>query len=74
MWEPQFQQREPRNFGIGFVLGNLEGHRTVGHSGGVYGFATELKALPDDKLGAVAATTMDSANAVTAHIVQQALL
>ncbi len=73
MWEPQFQQRDPRNFGIGFILGNLDGHRMVGHSGAVYGFATELEAMPDDNIGAVAVTTMDSANGVTIHIVQEAL-
>ncbi len=29
----------------------------VGHGGAIYGFATELAALPDDKLGVVAVTT-----------------
>ncbi len=73
MYEPQFAQREPINFGIGFMLGNLDGHRVVGHGGAVYGFATEFEVLPDDNVGAVAITTMDSANGVTKHIVQTAL-
>ncbi|HYG99062.1 MAG TPA: serine hydrolase domain-containing protein [Terriglobales bacterium] len=73
MYEPQFAQREPRNFGIGFMLGDLDGHKVVGHGGAVYGFATEFEVLPADKLGAVAITTMDSANGVTTHIVQTAL-
>jgi CubicO group peptidase (beta-lactamase class C family) len=74
MWEPQFKSGQgPRNFGIGFVLNTYQGHRIVGHAGAIYGFATELDALPDDKLGAAATTTMDSSNAVTAHIVREAL-
>ncbi|HMD96967.1 MAG TPA: serine hydrolase domain-containing protein [Terriglobia bacterium] len=60
-------------FGIGFALGSLDGHRVVGHDGAIYGFATSLEALPDDRLGAVAVTTMDSANAVTDRIVHEAL-
>jgi len=60
-------------FGIGFALGSLDGHRVVGHDGAVYGFATSLQALLDDRLGAVAVTTMDSANAVTDRVVHEAL-
>jgi CubicO group peptidase (beta-lactamase class C family) len=73
MWQPQFGDHPPANFGIGFMLGALDGHRVVGHGGAVYGFATEIEFLPDDELGAVAVTTMDSANGVTKHIVQEAL-
>ena len=60
-------------FGLGFALGSLDGHRVVGQDGSIYGFATSLDALPDDQLGAVAITTMDSANAVTDRIVHEAL-
>jgi D-alanyl-D-alanine dipeptidase len=51
----------------------LEGHRTVGHGGAIYGFATTLKAMPDDKLGVVVVTTKDSANAVTNRVADYAL-
>jgi CubicO group peptidase (beta-lactamase class C family)/D-alanyl-D-alanine dipeptidase len=74
MWEPQFAKPgEKEGFGIGFRLSTFEGHRMVGHGGAIYGFATELAALPDDKLGVVAITTMDSSNAVVNHIAQEAL-
>ena len=73
MWRPQFAGGEPSRFGLGFVIGELGGHRLVGHDGAIYGFATSLAALPDDKLGAVAVATLDSSNAVTDHIVTQAL-
>jgi hypothetical protein len=51
----------------------MDGHREVGHGGAIYGFATQLAALPDDKIGAVAVTTVDAANAVTSHVAEQAL-
>lgn len=74
MLTPQFPNAGgPRNFGLGFVLNQLDGHRLVGHGGAVYGFATEIQILPDDKLGAVAVTTMDSSNATVSHIASQAL-
>ena len=61
------------SFGLGFALGSLDGHRLVGHNGAIYGFATELAALPDDQLGVVVTTNVDFANAVTQHIAQDAL-
>ena len=74
MWTPQLPtDAGPGRFGIGFALGKLDGHRRVGHDGAIYGFATSLDALPDDKLGPVAVATLDSSNAVTDHIVREAL-
>ena len=74
MWQPQFETaNEKEGFGIGFLLANLDGHALVGHGGAIYGFATELEALPADKLGVVLITTMDSANATMARIANQAL-
>jgi CubicO group peptidase (beta-lactamase class C family)/D-alanyl-D-alanine dipeptidase len=74
MWTPQFVPAGERNgFGIGFHVSQFRGHRLVGHDGAIYGFATTLAALPSEKIGAVAATTMDSANGVTDHIVMEAL-
>jgi CubicO group peptidase (beta-lactamase class C family) len=74
MFTPQFPNAGgPRNFGLGFVLNQIDGHRLVGHGGAVYGFATEIQILPDDKIGAVTVTTMDSANSAASHIASQAL-
>ena len=74
MWQPQFAgPGETSGFGIGFRVTKLAGHRLVGHGGAIYGFATELAALPDDKLGVVAVTTKDSSNAVVNHIAHEAL-
>jgi hypothetical protein len=65
--------RTEEGYGIGFGIGELEGKRTIGHGGAIYGFATTLKAMPDDKLGVVVVTTKDSANAVTNRIADLAL-
>ncbi len=74
MWHPQFASNGARTgFGLGFDVGSLDGHRAVRHSGAIYGFATELAALPDDKLGVAVAITKDGANAVATHIADIAL-
>jgi CubicO group peptidase (beta-lactamase class C family)/D-alanyl-D-alanine dipeptidase len=74
MWTPQFAKAgEKTGFGIGFHLAQLDGHRVIGHGGAIYGFATEVDGLPDDKLGVVTVTTEDAANAVTNAVTRQAL-
>jgi CubicO group peptidase (beta-lactamase class C family)/D-alanyl-D-alanine dipeptidase len=73
MWSPQFPNSGGRVFGLGFVVGTLDGHRVVGHGGAIYGFATSLDLLPDDKLGVVVTATEDSANAVTDRIATETL-
>jgi CubicO group peptidase (beta-lactamase class C family)/D-alanyl-D-alanine dipeptidase len=74
MWTPQFAEPGAKSgFGIGFALSEFEGKRRVGHAGAVYGFASELAALPDDKLGVVVVAARDGANAVTTHIADVAL-
>jgi CubicO group peptidase (beta-lactamase class C family) len=61
MWTPQFAPAGKKTgYGIGFGIGEINGHRTIGHGGAIYGFATSLKALPDEKLGVVVVTTKDS--------------
>ncbi len=74
MWTPQFaKEGEKRGFGLGFQLSELDGHRVIGHGGAIYGFATEVAGLPDEKIGVVTVTTMDAANAVTNAVARQAL-
>jgi serine beta-lactamase-like protein LACTB len=74
MLTPQFaKDGEKTGFGIGFSIAELDGHKRIGHGGAIYGFATELSALPDDKLGAVVVTSRDVANGVTRHIATLAL-
>jgi CubicO group peptidase (beta-lactamase class C family)/D-alanyl-D-alanine dipeptidase len=73
MWSPRFPNAGGRVFGLGFVVGDMDGHRMVGHGGAIYGFATSLNVLPDDKLGVVVTATADVANAVTDRIAEETL-
>ena len=74
MWKPQFASAGATSgFGLGFDVGQLDGRRTVRHGGAIYGFATELAAMPDDKLGVAVAITKDGANAVASRIASAAL-
>lgn len=74
MLRPQYAPPDATTgFGIGFSISALAGHRRIGHGGAIYGFATDLRALPDVKLGAAAATTVDGANTVVSRITAYAL-
>ena len=74
MWTPQCADSgATTGFGIGFGIDTLDGHRTIGHDGAIYGFATSLEALPDDSLGVVVVATLDVVNAVTDAIAEAAL-
>jgi CubicO group peptidase (beta-lactamase class C family)/D-alanyl-D-alanine dipeptidase len=74
MFTPQFAKADEKTgFGIGFHLTELADRRRVGHGGAIYGFATELAALPSEKLGVVVVNARDCANAVSTHIADVAL-
>jgi serine beta-lactamase-like protein LACTB len=74
MFRPQFAKGEgDRGFGLGFMVGDLDGKKRIGHGGAIYGFATEFAALPTEKLGAVVVCSRDVANAVTTRIANDAL-
>lgn len=74
MWTPQFAQPgQKQGFGIGFAIGDIEGRRSIGHGGAMYGFATQITALPDEKLGVIAVTSVDCANIVVERIAAHAL-
>jgi serine beta-lactamase-like protein LACTB len=74
MFTPQFaEEGATRGFGLGFQVGQIDGHLSLGHGGAIYGFATSLKVLPEAGLGVVAIANMDVVNSVTGRIVDQAL-
>jgi serine beta-lactamase-like protein LACTB len=72
MWKIQFD-KEKSGFGIGFHISEFEGKRRIGHGGAVYGFATSLYALPDDKLGVIVCSSKDVSNSITTRIADTAL-
>ena len=74
MLSPQFAEPGAKQgFGIGFMLGGLDGHQRVGHGGAIYGFSTELAMLPDEKLGVVLVANKDVTNRVTTRLADQVL-
>lgn len=74
MFRPQFAETDaPRQFGLGFSLGELDGKKRVGHGGAIYGFATEFALLPAEKLGVIVVSSRDSSNAVVTRIANDLL-
>ena len=74
MLTPQFDKPDAKDgFGLGFMLGELDGHKRVGHGGAIYGFSTELAFLPDEKLGVVVIANKDVTNRVTTRLADAAL-
>jgi D-alanyl-D-alanine dipeptidase len=74
MWTPQFAPSGAvEGPGLGFFVTRWEGRRRVGHEGAVYGFATQLAALPDDRLGVAVVATLDVATSVAARVADAAL-
>lgn len=60
-------------FGLGFLVSNFEGTPRIGHGGAVYGFATEVAALPEAKLGVAIVASKDCANGTVKRISDDAL-
>lgn len=74
MWTPQFAKEGTKDgFGLGFSVNQWKGRRRLGHGGAIYGFATDLSALPEEKLGVVVINSCDCANAVSTRIADVAL-
>ncbi|HET6573492.1 MAG TPA: serine hydrolase [Fimbriiglobus sp.] len=74
MFRPQFAKPDAKTgFGIGFMIGELDGKKKIGHGGAIYGFATQLSALPAEKLGVVVIASRDVANAVVSRLADDAL-
>ena len=64
---------KPQRFGIGFHIQDLEGFTKVGHGGAVYGFSSQLEALPERKLGVAAVAALDGTNGVVGRLADYAL-
>lgn len=64
---------KPQSFGIGFHVGQLDGERKIGHGGAVYGCATQLEMLPDQRLGVAAVAALDCANGTVERLANYAL-
>jgi CubicO group peptidase (beta-lactamase class C family)/D-alanyl-D-alanine dipeptidase len=64
---------KPQGFGIGFHIQDLDGYQKIGHGGAVYGFSTQLEALPERRLGVAAVSALDGSNGVVGRLSDYAL-
>ena len=72
MFTPQLVA-EVTGFGLGFSIGKLRGHKTVGHGGAVYGYSSELRFIPEHKLGVVVLGNQDIVNGRISRLATLAL-
>ncbi|MCH2180434.1 MAG: serine hydrolase [Mariniblastus sp.] len=70
MIQPQFDKNR---FGIGFHLSEFDGTPAIGHGGAVYGFSTQWIALPEKKVGVIAAASKDICDGLVKRISHYAL-
>jgi serine beta-lactamase-like protein LACTB len=74
MLTPQFANADSKDgFGLGFMLGELDGHKRIGHGGAIYGYSTELAMLPDEKLSVIVVANKDVTNRVTTRLADHVL-
>jgi D-alanyl-D-alanine carboxypeptidase len=60
MWTPtRLSTGKTANYGLGWEIGVVNGHRMVSHGGGIPGFSTQLSRFPDDKLTVIVLTNSD---------------
>ena len=57
-------------YGLGFYVGEFSGHKTIGHSGAVYGHSALLRAIPEHKIGVVVLINEDLAGGVARKLGQ----
>jgi D-alanyl-D-alanine carboxypeptidase len=66
MWTPaKLSKGAPAQYGFGWELTKVNGHRMVAHGGGIPGFSTYLARFVDDNLTIIVLTNEDSGNAAS---------
>ncbi|MEA1882734.1 MAG: serine hydrolase [Candidatus Marinimicrobia bacterium] len=73
MISPQFGGDRTSGYGIGFGLSEHGGYQKIGHGGAIYGFSTQLSALPELKYGVATASSVDVTNSITIKLTNYAL-
>lgn len=61
-------------FGIGWGIRPINGHKTIGHSGGLPGFSTNMTLVPALKLGAIVFTNQSTMPLEIAHSMLELLI
>ena len=59
MISPQFGGDRTSGYGIGFGLSEHGGYQKIGHGGAIYGFSTQLYAIPEIKFGVATASSVE---------------
>jgi CubicO group peptidase (beta-lactamase class C family) len=52
-------------YGFGWRIGQLDGHKNIGHSGSTSGFSASLQRFPDDKFTVIVLCNSDEPNIAT---------
>ena len=73
MISPQFGGDRTSGYGIGFGLSEHGGYQKIGHGGAIYGFSTQLYAIPEIKFGVATASSVDITNSITTKLSNYAL-
>jgi CubicO group peptidase (beta-lactamase class C family)/D-alanyl-D-alanine dipeptidase len=60
-------------YGVGFRLGEFEGHSTFGHNGAVYGYSTNFIGLPNEKIGVATVCALDGSGGFVKLLTEYAL-
>lgn len=74
MRDPASRSSSVSDFAIGWELGSVAGHASIGHPGVVYGFTTQVTAVPDMKLGVAVFTNSRTDPSIIANQVLSALI
>jgi CubicO group peptidase (beta-lactamase class C family) len=66
MWTPvKLNDGKTREYGFGWNVGDVEGHKNVGHGGSTSGFSASIQRFPDDRLAVIILTNTDEEIATT---------
>jgi D-alanyl-D-alanine carboxypeptidase len=64
MWSPTpLSKGSPAEYGLGWQVNPVNGHRLVSHGGGIPGFSTQISRFVDDKLTVIVLTNADGGHA-----------
>ena len=73
MISPQVGGDKTRGYGLGFGLSEHGGYQKIGHGGAIYGFSTQLYAIPEIKYGVATSSSVDISNSITTKLSNYAL-
>ncbi|WP_343714306.1 serine hydrolase domain-containing protein [Inquilinus sp.] len=70
---PAGHSSSQKGYGLCFGVGEVDGWLSVGHGGAVYGYSTQMAALPHAGLAALTFSTLDFSNQIGDRLAKRAL-